>query len=106
PASGATGYHKIEGTYVLLDSAADLSDPTVVADSPAGPFRIWFTWNGREIRRSDLAHLATDATPPRPALAASEPWEQGAVKAPTVDCAPGGACSMFYETGGGEIGYA
>ncbi|HJZ83769.1 MAG TPA: hypothetical protein VKN99_01310 [Polyangia bacterium] len=96
PFSGAIGYHKIDGTYVLLDPVADLTDPSVVADSPAGPFHIWFTYGGATIRRSDLPHLGTDATPPRPALSASEPWEAGRVAAPSVERAAQGF-RMVYE---------
>jgi hypothetical protein len=106
PVSGATGYDKVDGTYVLVDSNADLTQPTVVADSPEGPFALWFTYSGVEIRRSDLPALGKDATPPRPALAALEPFEGGVVQSPSVERLPDGRYQMLYQAAVGLIAMA
>jgi hypothetical protein len=105
PVSGATGYQKISGTYVLAVASVDLADPAVVADSASGPYHIWMTYAGSEIRRSDLPNLGTDPTVPRPALAATESFEQGRVAAPSVAHDASG-WHMAYEAADGVIALA
>src|SRR5262249_44402560 len=105
PFSGTNGYTKVDGVYIILDSAADLTDPSLLADSPNGPFAIWMTRAGVDIWRSDLAHLGTDATPLRPALAPADSWEGTSVVAPSVERDATGY-HMAYEAAGGIIAVA
>jgi hypothetical protein len=106
PNAGVSGYTKIKDTYVLADATAALSEPAVVADSPDGPFQIWVTYAGTDIRRADLPALGMPATPLRPALAATEPWEGSRVLAPSIERTASGTYQMVYEAAGGVIGRA
>src|SRR5262249_20223349 len=78
PVSGAAGFAKVPGDYVLLDSVP-LTDPALLTSSAQGPFALWVTRDGNEIWRTALARLGTDPTPLRSALTATEPWEMGTV---------------------------
>jgi hypothetical protein len=98
PISGGGTYNKVVGTYILVDTSTDLGDPTVLADGPAGPFTLWLTFGGTEIRRSVLPRLGVDASPPAPALVATEAWEGGRVAAPSVERSASGY-QMVYEAG-------
>jgi hypothetical protein len=105
PFAGSTGYRKVAGVFVLLDPSVDVTDPTVVADSPDGPFAIWVTYGGAEIRRADLSHLGTDPSPLRPALSPAEPWEGARVAAPSV-VRNGTGYQMAYEAADGVLATA
>jgi hypothetical protein len=104
PVSGAGGFTKVMGDYVLLDSKP-LTDPALYATSSSGPFAIWVTRGGTEIWRTDLARIGTDPTPLRPALAATEPWEMGSVAKPSVEHDASGY-HMAYEAAGNIIALA
>ena len=104
PFSGAAGYAKVNGDYVLLDSKP-LTAPALLTDSPDGPYAIWMTRGGTEIWRVDLDHLGTDPSPLRMALAPTEPWEMGSVANPSVERDATGF-HMAYEAAGSVIALA
>lgn len=90
--------------YVLADVTAHLRDPAPLARDGGG-VRLWFTRESPddgsgEIWYAELpgVHAVPDV-PPRPALAASEPWEEDFVGEPTVIDLGGGHLVLYYRGG-------
>jgi hypothetical protein len=105
PFSGAAGYVKVPGDYVIVDSQIDLGDPAVLTDSADGPFALWITRNGSEIWRTDMARIGTNPTPLRPAVLPTEPWEQGRCAKAAVERDATGF-HMAYEAAGSTVALA
>jgi hypothetical protein len=97
PTAGLGPYGKLpepggtpaEEPYVVVDRAANLTDPSVLL-LPSGGFRIWYTrapLDGSEpaIYRSDLPALGeVPPVDPTFALGADLPWEQAPLRAPAA----------------------
>jgi hypothetical protein len=105
PVSGVGPYADVaDDPFVVADPTADLTSPTAIA-LPEGGFRIWYARAG-EILRVDLPDVAPGAAgEPALALAADQPWEEGAVGAPSVTATPDGGLLMVYEAAG-QVGAA
>jgi hypothetical protein len=100
---------EINAPFVLLDNLADLDDPSVLADGDA--LALWLTAKRRigattvtRIEHADAPVLTRGFGELQVSLEANQPWEGGAVSAPSV-LHDGGTWLMFY-AGGGSIGYA
>lgn len=91
--------------YVVVDRAANLTDPAVLA-IPGGGYALWYTrtavpaTGATEIWHSEILdlHDLPLADPVR-VLAAAEPWEQGSVRAPAVVLDADERVVLFYEAG-------
>ena len=87
----------------LSEIGASLEDPSMLAGG-AG-IRVWFTRANTDPVTSEIRYTeatsarALPAIPPMQVLAASEPWEEGVVSAPSVIVDPAGGLVMFYEGG-------
>jgi hypothetical protein len=95
---------QIDPPIVLVDSGANLDDPAVLADGDR--LTVWVTAkrkSGIDIERADAPSLLDGFGPLEPALAADQPWEGGAVSAPSL--LPGSPWLLFYSAAG-AIGYA
>jgi hypothetical protein len=115
PISGVGPYRKItdfafvtplEEPFVVVLTGTDLSDPAPV--ERGDDVRVFYS-RGDAIWRSDMAAtFAALPSDPVQTLAASEAWEDGAVRAPAVvtDGADGERLVMFYQGRGAGIGRA
>jgi hypothetical protein len=95
---------KIDEPYVIRDSNLDFTSPSAIA-LDGGGYRVFFTRTSHaggasEIWSSDLTSLHDfPIGPPVRALAASRPWENGTVMAPSVQDQGGGQLLMVYQGG-------
>jgi hypothetical protein len=114
PTAGAGPYGKLfdfdfatpaEEPYVVTERDVHLADPSALL--VATGFRVWFTHTpvdpadgGPEIWVADLSDLAElPSGSPLRVLGAGEPWEEGAVRAPSVSSPDGETLVMFYQGG-------
>lgn len=116
PTLGAGPYGKLRPTsgtpadepYVVVDAAANLSDPTALAWE--GGLRLYYTRTPRgdgaaEIWRADLPSVRELPAETARALAADQPWEGGGVRAPSVARLDDARLALCYE-GAGGVGLA
>ena len=95
-----------DGERLLVDFAADLDDPEVLADANGG-FTVYFTrrdGSGSTIRRARFASLGADPSIDT-VLAADQPSEGGGISQPAVlaPASPGERWLLCYATDGGVI---
>lgn len=111
PTAGAGPYSRLEADdstpanepRFLNDTRANVEDPSMLAGG-AG-FRVWFGRRTDEPAASEIQYLETPSfhvlptVGPMAVLEASEAWEEGLVRSPSVTCDPSGGLVMFYEGG-------
>jgi hypothetical protein len=100
---------EINAPFVLQDNLTDLDDPSVLAEGDA--LALWVTSKRRigastvtRIEHADAPLLTRGFGDLQVSLEASQPWEGGAVSAPSV--LRDGATWILFYAGGGSIGYA